>query len=241
MRLSNIILLICMSAALVVLVTLGNWQMDRLEWKEDLIKRVNARLDLPPVPLLEMLEKNTDLSDHEYSPVQVRGEFDHEKEVYYFTTDSKGASGWNVYTPLKLNNGKILIVNRGFVLFPLRDASSRSEGQITGEIDIQGLLRLPLAEKPSASYDNNLEKREFYWRSHEEMAGLMGDDQSLFLPVFVDADDAANPGGWPKGGATKVSFTNNHLQYAVTWYGLAVTLLGVGGFFLYSRRRETNE
>ena len=84
MRLSTIILLICMSVALVVLITLGNWQMNRLEWKEDLIEQVNARLDLPPVLLLELLEENSDLADHEYSPVQVRGEFDHEKGSLLF-------------------------------------------------------------------------------------------------------------------------------------------------------------
>ncbi|MEM7289592.1 MAG: SURF1 family cytochrome oxidase biogenesis protein, partial [Pseudomonadota bacterium] len=148
-----------------------------------------------------------------------------------------------VHTPLMLDNGKALIVNRGFVPFDFKDQELREQGQITGLQTIRGLVIVPAVEKPNSFVpDNAIEKREFYWRDLPAMARLMLQSETdlEFIPVFVDADDSPNPGGLPQGGATLVSFPNNHLQYAVTWYGLALTLLGVGGYFLYARRQAND-
>ena len=238
MRFSTIALLICMTAALFVLIILGNWQVERLAWKEALIERVNARVGLEPVSLMSLLEGNVSAEDDEYTPVTVEGTFETGKDVFYFTTGNGGASGWDVYTPLILDSGEVLIVNRGFILFPMKEEWSDANLVARDITSITGLLRFSAAEKPSASHENNLLKREFYWRSLEEMSASMAYGKDEILPVFVDADDTPNPGGWPKGGSTVISFTNNHLQYALTWYGLAATLVGVGGFFLFSRRQK---
>lgn len=177
--------------------------------------------------------------DHEYLPVTVAGTFDHDGEVYFFTTNKQGAAGWNVHTPLQLETGRTIIVNRGFVPFELKSPDERLRGQIAGIQSVTGLLRFPLKEKPFGSLANFPEKREFYWRNVPEMSAVMTQDQEIeFLPVIIDAGKTENPGGWPRGDTTIVSFSNNHVQYAVTWYGLALTLLGVGGFFLYSRRQN---
>ena len=237
MKKSPVWVLMFMIVGIAVLCSLGVWQLNRLAWKQSLVERVENRLHLEPVPLEEIVEKAESGADFEYQRVSARGVFDHAGEVYYFTTH-KGAAGWNVYTPLILENGKILIVNRGFVEYAMRDPQTRLQGQLEGQQELSGLARATLNEQPNSFVpDNNLDRREFYWKSHSQMAGLMSKaDLNSFIPFFVDADEAPVPGGWPKGGATIISFPNNHLQYALTWFGLALALLGVGSYFLYARR-----
>lgn len=245
MRSSTIIILLFMTVGIVILCILGNWQVQRLHWKEALIERVNARLELEPVPLVDILQNAISRDEHEYTPVTVSGEFDYSKEVYFFTTDKKGASGWNIHSPLKLEDGRILIVNRGFVYFSEKENASRLATP-SEKVAINGLVRVPFKEKSGSFPDNSLESREFYWRDLPSMYAVMGIATDQHLPIILDMNEPsltqnASKEGWPKGGTTIISFTNNHLQYAVTWFGLALTLLGVGGYFLYSRTRATDD
>ena len=105
MRRSPVWVLMFMIAGISVLCSLGGWQLNRLAWKQSLVQRVEKRLHLDPIPLQEIIEMEEYGTDFEYQPVSARGTFDHANEVYYFTTH-KGAAGWNVYTPLKLEGGK---------------------------------------------------------------------------------------------------------------------------------------
>lgn len=240
---SNLLVLGCMAAGIAVLCALGTWQVQRLVWKEDLIATVEARTKLAPMEINDFLDRQMLEDNWPYSPITLTGEFDHSKEVFYYTTAKNVGAGWNVHTPLVMANGKSVIVNRGFIPFDYKDPARRIEGQVTGVQTITGLVRVPLSEKPNSFVpDNALDKREFYWKSYAQMLSLMSDaPEPDFVPFLVDADDAPNPGGFPLGGATIVSFPNSHLQYAATWYGLALTLLGVGSYFLYSRRQTSND
>jgi surfeit locus 1 family protein len=239
MRLSTIIIVVLMLAGLAVLCSLGWWQVERLFWKEELLRTVQERVSRQPVPVDEFLGKELPKDQWSYTPVTVTGTFNHQAEVYYFATGQSGASGWNVHTPLEREDGTAVVVNRGFVPFDMKAPEKRPEGQVDGLQTVTGLIRVPAVEKPSAAFENAPEKREFYWRDLEAMTALMrsGSGQT-FLPLLVEADETANPGGWPKGGTTIIKFSNNHLQYAITWFGLAATMLGVGGYFLYSRRKS---
>ncbi len=233
---SSIWVVLFMTGGIAVLCGLGSWQLERLAWKEMLVEQVAERTQRAPVSLADVLAKLNSDADVEYIPVTVSGTFDHTKEVYYLTT-SDGASGWNVLTPLVLADGNRLIVNRGFVPNPLRDPTTRSAGQVSEPQVLTGLVRTIHLERPNSFVpDNNLDRREFFWKSHSEMVELMNDGiNAPVIPIFVDVDETPNPGGWPKGGATIISFPNNHLQYAFTWFGLALALLGVGSYFLYAR------
>jgi len=235
-----------MAVGLTVLCALGYWQVQRLHWKEALISQVNARVQLEPVLLENMLKDEISREAHEYTPVKVAGTFDYSKEIYFFTTDRKGASGWNIHSPFMLDNGKVLIVNRGFVYFSEKDVEQRLTAKSKQEQEIMGLVRVPFVEKPGSFPDNNLKKREFYWRDLSTIYESLNIPQVNQVPVILDMNEIPVPAsvtkeGWPTGGTTIISFTNNHLQYAVTWFGLALTLLGVGGFFLYSRSRATDD
>ncbi len=233
----NLALLSCMLVGLIVLCWLGTWQVTRLYWKEALLERIETRIAQEPVPLIEVMQFGFNQAQQDYLPVSFDCEFDHSTESYFFTTGQRGEPGWNVHTVAKLSGGKTVIVNRGFVPFDNKLPGTRAEGQVAGQQHLIGLLRFPLSEKPLGSLDNNLDAREFYWRSLPDFEQAMQLDNKP-LPVIVDLQKNDIPGGLPMGGTTLLSFPNNHLQYAVTWFGLALTLLGVGGYFVLSREKS---
>ena len=214
--------------ALATLLSLGTWQVGRLQWKEGLLADIAARRAASPVALseIEMLMRSG--SDIEYRRVSVTGTFDHRKERHFFAT-FQGRTGFYVYTPMTLTDGRILFVNRGFVPYEMKEPATRPAGEVTGEQMVTGYARSRLSAKPSALVpDNDTTKNIFYWKDLDAMVATAGLDASKAVPFFVDADaSVANPGGWPKGGVTQFDLPNSHLQYAVTWYGLAAALVAV--------------
>jgi len=234
--LSRFVLIVCVLAATAVLAGLGAWQVQRLQWKEGLIAEVTQRRQAAPVPLREMEQRYQQSGDVDYAPVTLSGTFDHSQEMYFYTTHD-GQAGWNVFTPLVLTDGRVALVNRGFVPDALKDPASRPEGEVAGVQTIVGLARNPVVEKPNSLIpDNDPAKRMFFWKSMPEMVLAAGLEPDALVPFFIDAGPAPNPGGWPLGGTTIISFPNNHLQYAITWFGLAIACLGVGGWLLFSNR-----
>ncbi len=234
MKRSNILILGCILAGTVFLSALGMWQVQRLQWKEALIAEVEARRLSEPVSLDEMEIRWSNEQDVDYWPVSVTGNFDHSAEQYFYTTH-KGRVGWNIYTPMTLADGRTIFVNRGFVPNELRSPQLREAGQVAGEVELTGLARNPLSEKPNRFIpDNDIEENIFYWKDMGQMALSARLEADSLVPFFVDANESAMSGNWPQGGTTLISFPNNHLQYAITWFGLALALVGVGGYFLYS-------
>ncbi|MCB1465036.1 MAG: SURF1 family protein [Nitratireductor sp.] len=232
------LVLVCILAATTVLVALGTWQVRRLAWKEALIASVEARRQEAPITLDGMVDQWQRDQDVDYLPVTLSGEFDHAREVFFYTTFG-GKVGWDVLAPLVLADGRVAIVDRGFVPDALRDPKERGPGQIRGEVTVTGLARNPQFDKPNSFVpDNRPDKREFYWKDFAAIAQTMDlQRDDTLVPFIVDAGPSDIPGGFPRGGTTLIEFPNNHLQYAITWYGLALACVGVGGFFLFSRRR----
>jgi surfeit locus 1 family protein len=207
---------------------LGIWQVDRLRWKLDLIDRVEARLAAPPEvigrpPALASLPPR----DLEYRKVRVTGTFDHERETLVEALTERGAGFW-VMTPLRTAGGPVL-VNRGFVPKERRAPASRTDGQIEGPVSVTGLIRLDEPEGRFLRANRPAEER-WYSRDVTAIAAARGIDDAA--PFFIDADATANPGGYPIGGLTVVSFRNTHLIYALTWFALAALSLW-GGVLTY--------
>jgi len=239
MRKSTALIVIAMIAGIGFLSALGTWQVIRMTWKEELIARTQARSSGEPVSLIALEEIWKQSADVGYMKVELQGTFDHEKEMYYFNT-LNGTTGWNVITPLYLSDNRVVLLNRGFVPTKLKDKAKRSAGQIEGLVKITGLARNPITQKPNSFMpDNELDNRDFFWKSYSQMASLVSDvPASDILPFMVDAGASDLEGGFPLGGTTRMNFPNSHLQYAITWYGLALSLLAVGSAFLYGRRKE---
>lgn len=225
------------AAAFAVLIGLGTWQVQRLQWKEALLASIEERTNSPPLPLAEIEARYKSTGDVDYVPVTTSGTFHHGGERHFLST-WKGQSGFFVYTPLELADGRFVFVNRGFVPYDLKDPSKRPQGQIEGEVTIAGLARNPLQAKPSSLVpDNDLAKNVFYWKDRDAMARTSGLRAAAeIVPVFIDVDATPNPGGYPVGGVTLIELPNSHLQYAVTWYGLAAALLGVMAVAFWRRR-----
>ncbi len=238
MKLGTFILIICIVGGIVFLSGLGIWQIKRLAWKEAMIARVEQNLNEAPQSMAEIEALLRNGEDIEYRPVRLSGVFDHEKEQHYFAT-YKGQAGYYVYTPLKRNNGEITFVNRGYIPLELKDRFKRQKGLVTGVVKIEGLARTAPLQKPNSFVPNNdLVKNIYYWKSLSQMAGNVFDKTDIELTrFFVDTNDALVPGGLPVGGVTRIVFPNSHLQYAITWFGLAGTLLVVGGIFLRGRMK----
>lgn len=228
--------------AFAILVALGMWQLERLAWKEGLVAAIDSGLKKEPAPLEEPADAWKALGREEYRPVSVRGTFRHGDERHLFTTQN-GQMGWHVYTPLETEGGHILFVNRGFVTEALKDPATRPEGQTAGPVTVVGLVRAPGVQGPFEP-DRDPTKNVWHWRDLAGMVASLGIEGAWarMMPFFVEATvEPANPGGWPKGGATRLEIPNRHLEYALTWFGLAGALIAVYGAFVWSRVRTPRD
>jgi surfeit locus 1 family protein len=220
--------------AILVLLGLGTWQVERLFWKEQLIAARAAAVAAPAVDLPASLEEARRLEFHR---VRATGEFLNDKELYVGATAESGTPGFHVVTPLRLADGRFLLVNRGFVSSDLKDPGKRAAGALPGEVTVEGLLRIPPAGKPAWFIPDNSPARN-YWFYVDPAAMAAADGLPSVLPFYVDAGPEPNPGGWPKGGVTRLQLPNDHLQYAITWYALAAALAVVYVLFIRKRIAE---
>lgn len=225
--------------ALAILLSLGTWQVRRMEWKEALLAQIETRRKAEPVELAKAEQAFASGQDQEYLRVRAQGAFDHTKERHFFATDA-GRTGFYVYTPLNLQDGRSLLVNRGFVPYDFKEPEKRLAGEVQGTVTLSGYLRNRLEGKPSSLVpDNDPQKNIFYWKDWTAMVQTVDLDPSKVVPFFVDVDETVqSPGGWPKGGVTQFELPNNHLQYAVTWYGLAAALAGVALAMAFRRQKS---
>jgi surfeit locus 1 family protein len=213
-----------------LLLGLGSWQIERLFWKRELIAQRQTALAAAPVAAPRSLE---DARGMEFHHVTDEGVFLHDKEIFLGATSEAGRNGYQVLTPLQEPGGRIVFVNRGFIPAELKDPTTRSAGQIAGTVLVAGLLRLPPAEKPAWFLPyNRADLNYWFWVDLPAMAIV--DRLDRVAPFYIDADTTPNPGGWPKGGVTRLQLPNDHLQYAITWFSLAVALIVV--YFLFHRR-----
>ncbi|MBB4478778.1 SURF1 family protein [Rhizobium etli] len=213
--------------ALAILISLGTWQVERLYWKEGLLADIATRQAAAPVPLADIEAMAASGGDIEYRKVTASGRYINSKERHFFAT-WRGQTGFYVYTPLEFADGRVLFVNRGFVPYENKEPEMRMQGQLTDQQTVTGLARAKLPGKPSSLVpDNDVAKNIFYWKDLDVMAESVGLEKGRVLPFFVDADSAPNPAGLPIGGVTQVDLPNDHLQYALTWYGLAAVLVVV--------------
>ena len=211
---------------------LGMWQLQRLQWKLALIAQVNRNLNASAIPVERAMAMSP--VNAQYRRVVLTGRFDNSKEAYVFAIDTSGAPAYHVITPFTLDDGRTLLVDRGIVPERLRDPRTREAGELHGEQRIGGVWRTP--DAPGAFTPvPNIRQRIWYAR---EVKGISKADRiRIAAPAVIEADAKANPGGWPQGGQTVVNFRNEHLQYAITWFGLAAVTLGGWIAFHISRGR----
>ncbi|RCL77764.1 MAG: SURF1 family protein [PS1 clade bacterium] len=229
LRLYLIPTLICLPV-FTFLLSLGNWQMERLTWKKSLIEVIEARLAAPLQNIPESGEwKNLSSDDYVYQPVFLKGVFDHQAEQFWFVHHEKFGPGYQVITPFVIGGERIVMVNRGYIPASQQAPVTRQDGQISGEVRLEGLMVWPgernIFEPPNEP-DNNL----WFVKDINAMAKNAGyeDNSWLIAPFFVDSLETPEnvyPVQAPIGGQTRVNLPNRHLEYVVTWYGLALALV----------------
>lgn len=216
---------------LALTISLGVWQVQRLQWKEGLIATAQSNIAKSPITLDEALN---DSEAAQYRNVALRGHFLHDREAYVFASAEGGEALYHVITPFETEDGRTVLIDRGVVPERFRAPSTRLSGQVAGNLAITGVWRTP---DPPGTFtpSPDLKKRIWYAR---DVAGIA---QTLALKpvarVLVEAGPEPNPGGWPKGGQTRINFPNSHLQYAGTWFLLACVLLAIYVAFHISRGR----
>lgn len=227
--------------AFVALIGLGTWQLQRKAWKEGLIATLNAQLASPPAALPPRAAwASLDQQNNEYRRVTLTVSFDNANEALVFAVPSTfrpdaSSPGYWVFTPGRLADGGIVMVNRGFVPEGRQDPKSRPEGEMPGPLQIVGAMRWPDARHwftPSDDPAHNL----WFSRDPPAIAGAKG--LGSVAPFYVEEESPAPPGGLPKPGKLIVELPNNHLQYALTWYGLAIVLAVSFGTWAFGSARE---
>ncbi|WP_420345251.1 SURF1 family protein [Pelagibius sp.] len=233
---------VCAIPALAILIALGTWQVQRLHWKEGEIAKRVERSQGPAIPLPASFP---DPAAVEFTRVGLSGSFLHEQEFYLGARTENGRVGLNVVTPFRLDDGRTLLVNRGWVPQEYRDPATRGEGQLAGPLAIEALLRtdgwkgVEFAKPP-----NKPEERFYFWLDLPVMAADLetgGIGQPIVTAVYADAVAAEVPGGLPIGGQTRIALKNDHLEYALTWYSFAVILAVIYFLFHYRPEREDGQ
>lgn len=215
-----------------VLCWLGTWQLERLHWKETLIATVDRHMSAPPLSL-DQIQRMTG-EEAQYRKVMLHGRFDHGKESYVFATAGEGVAVYHVLTPFRTDAGRVMMVDRGAVPEGRLDPKSRAAGNVDGQTQVTGVWRVP---DPPGLFTPKPDPARRIWYARDVAAIAAADGLTLAAPVVIEADATPNPGGLPEGGQTVVTFRNQHLSYAVTWYGLAAVLLGVWLAYHISRGR----
>lgn len=214
--------------SLAILLALGSWQVDRLFWKKDLIEMRQAQAQMPPiaVPIDTVLDP-----DMAFRAAYAEGRYLNDQEKYLMARTRRGNVGFQLITPLEQEDGRIIMVNRGWVPQDYRDPETRPESLIEGPVRVTGVLRVP-SKKHWAQPENDAIKNQWFYVDVNHMAEDTGAD--LASSYYLELDDTPVSGGLPIGGQAKVELPNNHLEYAITWYSLALILIVI--FVLYHRR-----
>jgi surfeit locus 1 family protein len=218
--------------AFVVLISLGVWQIQRKAWKEALIGSLTEQLAAQPQALPAAAAwPQLDQARDEYRRFRFRAAFDNSREALVFAAASAfrpdiadAGPGYWVLTPARLADGSVVVVNRGFVPDGRKDPKTRPDGEVSGLVDITGTMRWPDSRHwftPNDDPAHNL------WFVRDPAAIAAAKGLPAVAPFYVEQEAPVPPSGLPQPGKLVVTLPDNHLQYALTWFGLAAVLAGV--------------
>ena len=208
-----------------VLVSLGLWQLDRRDEKATLVDRIESRMMAEPVALPASI---VDPADWDYRRVVVRGAYSHDRALYVTGRTYRGRVGVDVVVPLRLaepgGGSGYILVNRGWLPIERQRPDTTAITRPEGDVVVEGVLRLP-SERGWMQPDNEPGNNRWFWIDIPAMADAAALPGAA--PLLLDAAASQHAGDYPVGGRTRVDLPDNHLQYAITWFGLAAALLAV--------------
>lgn len=222
--LSSRLFILVMAGVVLGCLALGTWQLQRLSGKQDLLARIAERMAAPP-EFLPAISQNWRALD--FRRYRASGQFLHGQELILGPRSYRHEPGYHVLTPFVLDDGRILLVNRGWVPLNARDPGRRPQGQSGARLTLSGVLRSAF-KRGFWTPDYDAKARLWYWYDVAGMARVTG---LKLLPAVLQADAGGVPGGLPIGGVTKTAIANNHLQYAILWYALAAVIAAMFAIF----------
>ncbi len=205
--------------AFLVLLALGTWQVNRLAWKEEIVRAFAERVNAVP---LTVAPGGGAVDEIEYRRVRLSGRYLNDHEMFLAGRTYNGRGGWNVLTPFETADGAVVVVDRGWVPLDKRDRATRPLSLIEGPTTVEGVIRRADIRNyftPANEPDKNL------WFSAD--VGAMAQKAGIpqVRPYLVEGLRQTIPGGFPVGGEIRVALRNDHLQYAITWDVLALALV----------------
>lgn len=217
-----------------ILLGLGVWQVQRLQWKEALLAQLAANATAAPIDLATAAQQAEDGRDMEFVRVSFPARFRHDAWMKMISTYERG-QGWTIITPADTPDGWTVIIDRGRLPDQMIDTFDTPEG----EVMIDGVIRTHRSGKAYFDPDNDAAANMWYWWDVPAMlAASAAPPGAKPFPYAVQLLPAAGSSGFPKPEEPKAKLANNHLGYAITWFGLAATLLGVTGFYVFDLRRR---
>ncbi len=205
--------------------SLGVWQLERRAWKRDILDRMAANQAAAVVSLDELLKG--DPLRREYGRVAVAGTFLHDKEFFLAARSLKNKVGMQVVTPLRTDSGAIVLFDRGWIPSEQKEPARRAQGQLADRVELTGVVRRTQVKRQFAP-DNDPPKNFWFHVDVPLMRRMAGASPDPVLDsFFLEADAKPNPGGVPVGGQTRLDIPNDHLQYAITWFLIALAAAGV--------------
>lgn len=224
------------AGALVALVALGVWQLQRREWKRELIAGIEAQLQRPP---LELVEAPREAGALDWRRVRLRAELLHERSFALGAGAEGGRLGARLVTPARLGDGTLLLVDRGFVEEAELPPHLPPHKQPPGPVAIEGVARSLAALQPSWFTPDDEPQRRRFWRlDPDELERFLGEAP---LAVLVVAERAEPESVLGRVKPVKVELRDPHLGYALTWFGLAAALTAIYVHFGFARGRAASE
>ncbi|MDE2444998.1 MAG: SURF1 family protein [Alphaproteobacteria bacterium] len=220
---------ILLAAALgfMLLLGLGIWQVKRLDQKTKLISALTERMSAPAVTLDDALAKKRAGEDPEYLKVHLSGSIDYSRALRKVTSFN-GAPGWEVIAPIKLLDGRTVMVDLGAI------GIDSAISPIAATTAFDGVIRSHDKGRGFFDNDNDAKANIWFWWDLPRMAEATGATPDM---VWIVQRLPAPGQNGPEAQAPKVELSNNHLGYAITWFGLAAALLGVTGFYIRSLKK----
>ncbi len=221
-----------------VLCGLGTWQIFRLGEKQALLAEIAARAAAAPITLGEALARREKGDSIEFVRVTATGLFDQANELQKLAAFD-GNPGWEIITPFTSSEGIVALVDRGVVPDELHDKAKRPEP--AQQVEITAIARAHDNARGFFDPENNADGRVWYWWDVPAMLSSVAIPADMKVAPFVlqvlPGNDVMK---FPRAGAPEVALTNNHLQYAITWFSLALVLLVMSGLFIRKLVRITD-
>ena len=200
-----------------ILLSLGFWQIYRLNWKLELIEQIENSLKNDPVELSNIEKKN-------YLRIKTSGDIDFDKQIYLYNLNDTGKPGFEVINPIKIGDENYL-VNRGWIPFEKKDLPEINlvdQNQIVGTLMLQ---TKPSTFKP----ENDIKKNYWFTLNREDILKFTGRNFSEYV-IYLNGDYKI-----PKPRVITAKISNNHKKYAITWFSMAISILLI---YLYFRKKN---